>query len=294
MLNQKNIAHKYAQVNGIRMHYVEAGTGPLLILLHGFPEFWYSWRHQIPTLSEKFRVVAPDMRGYNKTEKPKAVSSYRTENLATDISELIIALGEENAVIVGHDWGGAVAYQFAADYPEMTRKLVVLNCPHPVVMSKHFRSNFKQLRRSWYMFYFQLPWLPEFLMVRNLQLILAKTFRGWAYRKNAFTDEDLAKYNEVFSKPGQAKAAMNYYRAAFRDFFSGSHKRFPKINAPTLVIWGENDRALGKELTFGMKKHFSTDFRIKYIADCSHWVQHDHPELVGKNIFNFATNNFNH
>ena len=292
MTKTENFIHKYAEVNGIRMHYVEAGTGQLMILMHGFPEFWYSWRHQIPKLSENFRVVVPDMRGYNETEKSREVSSYRTENLATDISELILHLGEEKAVIVGHDWGGAVAYQFAADYADMTQKLVVLNCPHPVVLSKHFRTNFKQLRKSWYMFYFQLPWLPEYLMVKNLKLILSKTFRGWAHRSDAFSSEDLARYSEVFSKPGQATAAINYYRAAIRQFFSNSTKRFPKINAPTLIIWGENDRALGKELTFGMEKHFSDNFRIKYISDCSHWVQHDHPQLVCEHILNFTANNF--
>ena len=130
------------------------------------------------------------------------------------------------------------------------------------------------------MFYFQLPWLPEFLMTRNLKLIMAKTFRGWAHRRDAFSNEDIARYTEVFSKPGQAKAAINYYRAAFRDALDLNRKRFPKIESPTLIIWGENDRALRKELTFGMEKYFGEDFKVHYLADCSHWVQHDHPETV--------------
>src|SRR5947209_1748008 len=139
------LQHRYATINGIRMHYVEQGSGPLVVLLHGFPEFWYSWRHQIEGLSGRFRVVAPDQRGYNLTEKPHGIAAYAMENLTADIAALIRHLGEQQAVIVGHDWGGGVAWAFAMQYPELTRRLIVMNCPHPAAMAQGLRT-FKQLR----------------------------------------------------------------------------------------------------------------------------------------------------
>src|SRR3954449_2631161 len=154
-------AHREAVVNGVRLHYVEAGAGPLVVLLHGFPEFWYSWRHQIPALAAAgFRVVAPDMRGYNRSDKPRGVRAYSGDALTGDVAKLIRACGAERAVVVGHDWGAAVAWQFAMAYPALLERLVIMNAPHPARFLRALRT-WRQARKSWYMFFFQLPWLPE-------------------------------------------------------------------------------------------------------------------------------------
>lgn len=203
--------HGFAHVNGVRLHYVTQGEGKLLVLLHGFPEFWYSWRHQIPELAKHFKVVALDLRGYNESEKPVGVANYRVDTLTADVMGLIRAFGEEKAIIVGHDWGGGIAWAFAADYPQATEKLIVMNCPHPGPFQKHLRSNWRQLRRSWYMFFFQIPWLPEFGIRINARRFVDQAFRGMAIRKEAFPDEELKKYADAICKPGVATAAINYY-----------------------------------------------------------------------------------
>ena len=180
------LKHGSAYVNGVRLHYVTQGAGPLLILLHGFPEFWYSWRYQIPALAKHFTVVAPDMRGYNESDKPSGVAHYHIDRLTGDVQGLIRAFHEERAVIVGHDWGGGVAWSFAANYPHLTERLVVLNCPHPGAFQKALQENRQQLRRSWYIFYFQLPWLPELGLRLFRRRFIAQAFRGMAVRKEAF------------------------------------------------------------------------------------------------------------
>lgn len=281
--------HGYAHVNGVRLHYVTQGQGKLVILLHGFPEFWYSWRHQIPALAERFRVVVPDLRGYNDSDKPVGAANYRIDVLTADVMGLIRAFGEDRAVIVGHDWGGGVAWAFAATHPEATGRLIVLNCPHPGPFQKHLRSNWRQLRRSWYMFFFQLPWLPELGMRLNAARFVEQAFRGWAIRKEAFPDEDLRRYVEAIRKPGMPTAAINYYRAAFREVVRHGVRQFPQISSPTLLIWGEEDAALGKELTYDMEPYFTGQFGIRYIPRCSHWVQQEQPELVNRYILEFLT-----
>ena len=152
----------YIHANGIKLHYIEQGKGELVVLLHGFPEFWYGWRNQIPVLAKQYRVVAPDMRGYNLSDKPENVSDYKIETLAKDIAELIKALGEERAIVVGHDWGAAVAWAVAALHPEVVKKLAILNVPHPNEMKRAFEGfNLAQWMKSWYIFFFQLPFIPE-------------------------------------------------------------------------------------------------------------------------------------
>jgi pimeloyl-ACP methyl ester carboxylesterase len=273
----------------VRLHYVTQGEGKLVILLHGFPEFWYSWRHQIPELAKHFRVVAPDLRGYNDSEKPAGVSNYRIDVLTADVMGLIRAFGEEKAILIGHDWGGGVAWAFAAAYPQATERLVVMNCPHPGPFQKHLRSNWRQLRRSWYIFFFQLPWLPEFGVRLNVRRFIEQAFRGWAIRKEAFSDDDLRQYVEALTKPGVATAAIIYSRAAFRAGMRRGERQFPQIAAPTLLIWGEEDVALGKELTYDMEPYFTGRFEIKYIPRCSHWVQQEQPELVNQYLLEFLT-----
>ena len=281
------LKHGSAYVNGVRLHYVTQGAGPLLILLHGFPEFWYSWRYQIPVLAKHFTVVAPDMRGYNESEKPSGVANYHIDRLTGDVRGLIRAFHEERAVIIGHDWGGGVAWSFAANYPHMTERLVVLNCPHPGTFQKALQENRQQLRRSWYIFYFQIPWLPELGLRLFRRRFIAQTFRGMAVRKEAFPDKELHKYAEALETPGSARAAINYYRAAFRHRLRHGAIHLPQILSPTLLIWGEEDTALGKELTHDMDEYFSDRFEIKYISKCSHWVQQEQPELVNQHLLEF-------
>ncbi|MDI6831828.1 MAG: alpha/beta hydrolase [Actinomycetota bacterium] len=281
--------HHYAHVNNLRMHYVAAGEGALVVLLHGFPEFWYSWRHQIPVLAQRFRVVAPDMRGYNQTEKPVGVDNYRIGILMEDLAGLIRELGEERAVIVAHDWGGGVAWPFAAHYPEMVERLVILNCPPPAVLMRHLMSNRAQLRRSYYMFLFQIPLLPEMaLRARNYEMI-ERAFRGWAIDKSAFSDRDIAMFKEAAAKPGALTGGINYYRAAFRQFLRNPRGggEGPKVRCPTLVIWAEEDRALGKELTYDFHQEVEGPLEIRYIPRCSHWVQQERPEEVNALIMDF-------
>ncbi len=187
--------HQYIVTNGIRLHYVTQGEGPLIVLLHGFPEFWYSWRFQIPFLAEHgYTVVAPDLRGYNETDKPR--KGYDIPTLLRDIEGLVKGLGQQKATIVGHDWGGVLAWAFAMNYPEMTQCLIVLNAPHPAAMMREMRT-LKQLRKSWYVFAFQIPWLPEYMLGRNNANEIGRMLRGAALQKSAFPREVTAKYQEA-------------------------------------------------------------------------------------------------
>lgn len=287
------LKHETVQVNGIKMHYVTAGKGPLVILLHGFPQFWYSWRHQIPALAERFQVVAPDLRGYGDTDKPPNVSDYRASEITADIVGLIKALGKDKAHIVGHDWGGSMAWRLAIDHPENVDRLVVLNSPHPKMMGKALSSNFTQMRKSWYIFFFQLPYLPELMLRKDVKKLMKGLLCGKAIRKGTFTDEDIQQYTTAFEKPDVIPAALNYYRAAFRERFKGKEtgkteeKRDKRIAAPTLLIWGEGDTALGKELTYGMEPLFKGPFRIEYVPNCSHWVHEEQPERVNDLLLEF-------
>ena len=286
-MNVDSLTHGSAYVNGVRLHYVTQGEGKLVILLHGFPEFWYSWRHQIPALARHFKVVAPDMRGYNESEKPVGVANYHIDRLTADVMSLIRAFGEERAIIIGHDWGGGVAWAFGANYSQATERLVVLNCPHPAAFQKQLKANRSQLRRSWYIFYFQIPWLPELGLRLFRGRLVEQAFRGMAIRKEAFPAAELHKYAEALAKPGAARAAINYYRAAFRHRLKNGELEFAQISSPTLLIWGEDDSALGKELTYDMDEYFTGSFEIKYIPQCSHWVQQEQPELVNQHLLEF-------
>ncbi|MDQ2912036.1 MAG: alpha/beta fold hydrolase, partial [Chloroflexota bacterium] len=234
------------EVNGVRLHCVVEGEGPLVVLLHGFPETSRAWRKQVPALAKRFRVVAPDLRGFGASDKPKGIAAYRSSVVADDIVALIHAFGVERAHVVGHDWGGGVAWAVATLHPEAVDRLVVLNCPHPKVMQKALRSNWTQIRKSWYIFFFQLPWLPEWRLGRDGGKTIKNSLRR-SSKPGTFTDADLDEYARAFSAPGAATAAINYYRAAAR-----SRVPTQKIGAPTLLIWAEDDFALGMELTRGM------------------------------------------
>jgi len=305
------LEHQYIQTNGVRLHCAVDGDGPLVIFLHGFPECWYSWRHQITALAPRFRVVAPDLRGYNESDKPRPVSAYAEPELVADVQGLIEAFGERQAVIVGHDWGGEIAWRFAMDRPESTRKLVVMNCPHPAIFSQHLRESRRQLARSWYMFFFQLPWLPETLLALGHARGVARAIENSVVNREAITPEDLRILRDAASRPGAMRGAINYYRAAFRGpeaqaWLPGWLRRFihgdrpepairksledwPKITVPTLVIWGEVDVALGKELTLGMEPLITGPFEIKYIPLCGHWVQQEQALVVNGYLLDFLS-----
>jgi pimeloyl-ACP methyl ester carboxylesterase len=275
------------RVNGVRLHCVEEGKGPLVLLLHGFPQTSYAWRKQIPALAKRFRVVAPDLRGYGRSEKPPHVVNYRTTLLVEDVVALVHELGAERAHVVGHDWGGGIAWSVAQQHPDVVDRLAVLNCPHPARFERALRSFSRQLLRSWYILFLQLPVLPERLLLRDGAAPLAQLLRDSA-RTGTFTEESLLEYRRAFSFPGAATAAINYYRALFRDALTG---RTPAsttlIRAPTLLIWAENDAALGNELTHDMEGLFASEFRLEYLPNTSHWVMEERPAVVNSLLLDF-------
>ncbi|MGH2852931.1 MAG: alpha/beta fold hydrolase [Solirubrobacteraceae bacterium] len=279
-----SLSDSYAEVGGVRLHYVEAGEGPLVVLLHGFPEYWYSWRHQIPALAAAgYRVVAPDMRGYNLSDRPRGWRLYDTDCLADDVAGLIRHCGEERAYVVGHDWGAAVAYATAMRHPEAVRRLAILNVPHTARMLDGFRT-LKQLRKSWYMFFFQLPSLPERLIARDGFSFAKRALR--ADSPTAFTDEDLERYAEAWAQPGALTGMLNYYRAALRSSPRKALDRLRPIEVPVLVIWGKRDRHLGSELAEPPAR-WVPHGRIEWIPDATHWVQHDAPGRVNELLIEF-------
>jgi epoxide hydrolase 4 len=269
---------KYATVNGVRLHYVEAGEGPLVVLLHGFPEFWWTWRHQIPALVDAgFRVIAVDMRGYAESDKPPRWQDYRMEILAADIAALITELGEERAHIVGHDWGAAVAWGIATLHPEQVDRLVALNVPHPERMLHTLQTSLGQLRRSWYMLFFQIPWLPERLMRWGGRRTLEGIYKE--AKPGAYTAEDIARSEAAMMGPDGLRGPINYYRAVLRQSPRRARSLFKPIPAPTLIIWGEQDRYLMAKMA-DPDPRLVPDVRVERLPDASHWVQHDEPERV--------------
>jgi len=276
----------YAELGDVRLHYVEAGDGPLVVLLHGFPEFWFGWRSQIPALAEAgFRVVAPDMRGYNLSSRPARVAAYSIDRLAADVRDLIRERGADRACLAAHDWGAGAAWATAMNHPEVVERLAILNAPHPNRMLRGLRQP-RQLARSWYMFFFQLPWLPEHLLRAAGWSALRRALEHDA-RPGAFTPQDIARYVEAWSQPGAATAMLNYYRAAFRQLPRRSQERTRPIRAPTLVIWGERDRALGAELAEPDRADVPNLDRVVRLPDASHWLQHDEPDRVGRLLIEF-------
>ena len=283
-LVNRNWEHNYLYTNGVRLHYISEGEGNLMLMLHGFPEFWYSWRHQITAFSNNYRVVAPDLRGYNYSDKLQSIQLYSISELVQDIAGIITNLGYEKCILVGHDWGGLIAWYFADQYPKMVEKLIVLNIPHPAKLREGLRTP-QQLRKSWYVFFFQLPFLPELLLRWNNYKAIESAFINTAINKSAFTDEDIQAYKKSAAKPEALTAMINYYRCFVRQTLR-SEKSWNKLDVPTLMIWAENDTALGKELTYRTEDYVN-NLTLKYIPNCSHWVQQEQPELVNQYIADF-------
>lgn len=275
----------FIKTNGINLHYISKGRGELMLFLHGFPEFWYSWRHQIEEFGGDYHTVALDLRGYNRSDKPPLTKDYAISQLLLDIKGAIEALGYDRCILVGHDWGGAIAWNFAYRYPELVEKLIILNLPHPVLFWRGLMTP-QQLRKSWYIFFFQLPYLPELIIKSNNYELIGKAFSEMAIDKSAFRPEDIQAYKDAAREPGALTAMLNYYRNIFNSGVLNAPETQKKLTIPTLMIWGENDTALGKELTYGTERYVE-DITIKYIPNCSHWVQQEQPQLVNKYIREF-------
>jgi pimeloyl-ACP methyl ester carboxylesterase len=275
---EQSLHHDTIHTNSIKLHYVTQGKGSLMLFLHGFPEFWYSWRHQIPEFAKDHKVVAIDLRGYNDSDKPKAQSAYVMSEFVKDVKGVIEGLGYDRCILVGHDWGGAIAWSFAYAYPELVERLIVMNLPHPAKFAAGLRTP-QQMLKSWYIAFFQIPILPELLIQLDDYRLIEQVFRGMAIDQSAFTDADIEEYKNAFAKRGVLTSVINYYRN-LPDYLS-KEQFWSILTMPTLLIWGEEDKALGKELTYGTEKYVQ-DLRIRYIPNCSHWVQQEQPQLVNQ------------
>ncbi len=282
-------AHRvYIRGAHVTLHAVVAGPqdAPLALLLHGFPECWHAWQHQIPALVRMgYRVIAPDQRGYNLSEKPADVTDYSTGWLVADARALIRGMGHERAVVIGHDWGGVVAWRLAMNAPEMVTRLVVMNAPHPRAYRRELRRNPDQRRKSWYVAAFQIPWLPETLLSRAAPEAARAFFRKTTARRDAFSAADLAILTAAMAQPGAMRAAINWYRAATH---RGYRSAADVITTPTLLIWGEDDVALDIALTHDLTP-WVPNLQLHTIPNCGHWVQNEAPEEVNARLLTFLS-----
>ena len=255
-----------------------------MLLLHGFPEFWYGWRSQIPTLSAAgYRLWVPDQRGYNRSEKPDRVADYAVNVLARDAVALIDAAGRERAVLIGHDWGAAVGWQVALRAPERLTALVILNVPHPRVMQRYLRHSLDQLRRSAYIGFFQLPWLPEWVLGRRKGAMLAKAMETSSL-PNTFTTPEMDRYREAWGQPGALTAMLNWYRAAVRVRTPPAETETVPVS--TLVLWGAKDRFLDRAMARPSAERCAQG-ELTMIEDATHWVHHERPQQVNAHILKF-------
>ena len=275
------LTRRFIDAGGVRLHAVEAGPadGPLVLLLHGFPEFWYGFRHQIAPLARAgYRVVVPDQRGYNLSDKPRRLAAYRLDRLAADAAALIAASGRERAFVVGHDWGAMAAWWLAVLHPERVERLAVLNVPHPLVMRRQLRTSSAQRRRSRYVFFFQLPWLPEWWLARHGFRVARRSLTSTS-RPGTFSAEDLAAYREAWARPGALRGMVSWYRAALRR--PPPRPPSARVAPPTLLIWGMKDRFLGPEM-IQPSLALCDQGRAECIPEATHWVQHEEPERVDR------------
>jgi pimeloyl-ACP methyl ester carboxylesterase len=283
-----NLEHNLLPTNGIQLHVAHAGSryGRLVILLHGFPEFWYGWRKQIKPLVEAgFRVWAPDQRGYNLSDKPRGVSAYQIEELAKDVVGLIDAAGVEKCYLAGHDWGAAVAWWVALRYPERLHKLAILNVPHPAVMLQTITSNVAQLKKSWYIFFFQMPFVAEAILRNNdwehMVRMLTETSKP-----GSFSSEDIEQYRYAWWRKDAVTSMINWYRANARMLPDLSTDL--RIRVPTLILWGDQDAALEAEMAQS-SRDLCDDGKLVLFEGASHWIQHDESEQVNRYLIDFFT-----
>ena len=281
-MNWPDVQFIRVTANGINFEVATMGSGDRLALcLHGFPEHAYSWRQQMPLLARLgYRVWAPNLRGYGGTDSPQEVSAYKTRTLVEDVASLIKAAAPRETLLLAHDWGGALAWSLAIEQPQLIDKLAVMNLPHPACFARELRRP-PQLFKSWYMFFFQLPWLPEFFLSRRDGRATSDVIRRTLRDQARFTDEDLEVYRANAVRPGGLTAMINWYRALFR---GGGLRRFrgaeiPVINIPTLFLWGDADTALSFRTTRGTEKYVS-NLTFRVFPGVSHWIQQEAPEAV--------------
>jgi pimeloyl-ACP methyl ester carboxylesterase len=270
------IDHRMIKTNGVTLHVAQAGAedAPLVLMLHGFPEFWYGWRKQIEYLAANgYRVWVPDQRGYNLSEKPSGINAYR----------LLDAAGVESAYLVGHDWGAGVAWAAALAHPQRFKKLVIMNVPHPKVLADNLRSNPKQMLKSWYIGFFQLPLLPEALLSAGSYSGMVRALVG-SGTPRTFSDADIREYVAAWQQPGALTAMINWYRAVVRH--QPPMPDDPRIHIPTLVIWGAKDVALTREMA-QQSVAYCDDGRLVMFEAATHWVHHDETEGVNALLSEF-------
>lgn len=275
----------FFQIASVRLHAVALGPndGPVVILLHGFPEFWYGWHKQIePLASAGFRVIVPDQRGYNLSSKPTGVASYALPAVVSDVIGIADQVGQKKIFLAGHDWGAAVAWSTALLHPQRITKLAVINVPHPSVMRRFLSTHLRQMLRSWYIFFFQLPYLPEaFFSTSNFRIGERSLLRS--SRPGTFSPEDLAQYRAAWSQPGALTAMINWYRALFR---VRTKFRDRTVRVPTRILWGERDAFLLKEMAHESLR-YCADAELFTFADATHWLQHEEAARVSQLLIEF-------
>jgi epoxide hydrolase 4 len=288
------VNNEYAEVNGVRLHYMTAGQGKLIMFLHGFPEFWYEWKKQLAHFSRDYQAVAPDMRGYNLSSKPADVAHYGLKVLVEDVRALADHLGHERFVLAGHDWGGVVAWGFAAAHPERLEKLIIINAPHPAVFDRELRQNPAQQQASQYMLVFRTPAAEQMLAAGNF-FALDQALLEPGLQQGYFAAEDREAYLQAWAQPGALTGGLNYYRAAHAGPPAGPEQppeelaaqlQALRIEVPTLVIWGERDPYLLAGNLDGLEQ-FVPELTVCRVPDGSHWVIHEKPELINSFIHKF-------
>jgi len=287
---------QYAQVNGIRLHYMSVGQGKLIMFVHGFPEFWYGWKKQLVEFGKDYQAVAPDMRGFNLSSKPAEIENYQVNDLIEDLRALAEHLGHEKFIMVAHDWGGAVAWAAAMRHPEMLEKLVIINSPHPALFARELLYNPDQQKASQYMLMLRSVEAERGLSENNfaaLMDVLVQFGSKWE-----MSEEIRSKYIEAWSRPGALTGSLNYYRASplypptskndedqINSVMNLPNEMFA-VKVPTLVVWGEKDQALLTGNLDGLEEYIE-DLTVKRIPDGTHWVIHEQPELVNSLIREF-------
>jgi pimeloyl-ACP methyl ester carboxylesterase len=277
---------QYAEVNGVRLHYVEQGKGQVILFLHGFPEFWYAWKDLLTDFGRDHHAVALDMRGYNLSAKPESVDAYRVPIIVEDVRALAEKLKAKKFVLVGHDWGGVIAWAFAAQHPEMLDKLVIINAPHPTVFARELANNPAQQKASGYFNLFTSPQAEQILSASNYAAMLQAL-------GSSINDEDRKQYLAAWNQPGGLTGGLNYYRASQLRSPAGAAPGeaapppaippLAPITTPTLVIWGEKDTALLTGNLDGLDQQVK-NLKIERISDGSHWVVHEKPAVVIQDI----------
>lgn len=278
--------HMYIETNGIRLHAAAEGPedGQLVVLLHGFPEFWYGWIHQIGPLAKKgYRVVAPDLRGYNLSDKPEGIEQYTLDKLKDDVAGVIRHFGRERAIVVGHDWGGAVAWHLAATEPDLVELLIAVNIPHPKAMPRVMAKNPLQWLKSSYMAFFQIPELPEKALAADYFKTMVGSLVSTS-RPGTFSEEELERYKEAWAQPGALTGMLNWYRALRQ----GSMHQTPdrKITVPVRLIWGIGDQFLSPMLA-KESMNFCEDGELVFVGEATHWVHHEQAHILNMLIDRF-------